>query len=107
MSDRDPHGATACGELRSWLNGDVVDPKTGGAEESAIMSVAISDEAAQAVDPQIRATVGAPVFDEQQLALMRSAGGYTGGNFRFTNLRNLRDACSAAGEGMPAYTDTP
>ena len=105
LRSHDPHGAAACSDLREWLNGKVLDDK-GNVESSAIMSLAMSANAAASTTSGINATAGAPALDAGSLALLQ-ANGYGGGNLRFTNLDQLDLACVLAGAHMPPYTDAP
>lgn len=91
LAKHDPSGAEACYVLRQWLQGGLTDDATGQPENALLVSGAISETAAKSTTRAILATVGAT----------------TGAGLQFTNLRQLRDACVAAGADMPAYTDHP
>lgn len=102
LAKHDPSGAEACYVLRQWLQGGLVDDKTGKPDSVVLVSGALSEYVAKSTTPAILATVGPPVFDQATLDELNLAD-----NFQFTNLRQLHAACRAQGAPMPPYTDSP
>jgi hypothetical protein len=96
--DRDPAGARACEMLASWQTGRI-------AENKVVAAAALAEQASKSATESIRKTAGEPVFDDEMMRSLRSAG-YTAGNMRLANLRDLHAACEGEGTDMPPWVES-
>jgi hypothetical protein len=95
LGKRDPNGAAACKILVDWINSGKHDQWLG----AALAAGAAANNASTA---SIHAAAGTVALDQSTLDILRTQGGYSGGNLQPANLPALRAAC--IGEGVRVGT---